>query len=109
MKPDKNQKTIEYNQPLLTDKKLDQMLPGEIINIGITTNDEQGVYMTEDRKGTEMIWVAKRGGIGDWAIYADWKENGAARCISNGQKVTSEANIRKLVPCTDEAYKRYRQ
>ena len=66
------------------------------------------MIMTNSEIGREMIWVAKRGYIHDWAIYITWKTNGLDYCISNGDKLFNPNVIRRLVPCDDEAFKMYR-
>ena len=61
-----------------------------------------------------MRWVAVRGGIWDWAIYAqnpyyietgvwDWQ-----KIAEQGDKVHNENHIRKLVECDKEAFEMYR-
>ncbi len=92
---------------MLTLQELKDMKPG-VFACGMTTNDEKGVYMTDTRKGDNMYWVAQRGGIHDWAIYIHWVENGLDYCRKHGDKVTGKDNIKKLVPCDDEAFKMYR-
>jgi hypothetical protein len=59
-------------------------------------------------------WVAVRGGIWDWAIYAmdsrydalvnwDW-----GRIKTNGDKIHSRTEIKELVSCDDESLAMYR-
>lgn len=84
-------------------------MPYGVFASGITTNSPDGVYMTDSRYGDPLAWVAKRGGNNDWAIYCAWLEDGGNYAATNGQKVGNERNIRKLVPCTDEAFKMYRE
>ena len=91
---------------MLTLQNLKDMEPDTIFATGVTTNDPAGINMSND--GRELRWVACRGGIHDWAIYiqsADWPEDEVKRV---GDKVTSEHNIKKLVPCDDEAFRMYR-
>lgn len=75
---------------------------------GEIANSPDGIYMTDTRKGDTLKWIAKRGEIDDWAIYIHWSENGYEFVESNGDKVISAMNIKKLVPCDDEAFKMYR-
>lgn len=93
---------------MLTLQKLKEMNPGEIIGSGIIENSPSGVYMTSTRVGDELIWVAKRGGMHDWAIYVGWKEQGIHHILDSGDKVSDRSNVRKLVPCDDEALNMYR-
>jgi hypothetical protein len=90
---------------MLTLQQLKDMKPG-IFDSGVTTDDESGVNMT--RSGQSLRWVATRGGIHDWAIYVapeDWSED---RVRDMGDKVHDRSNVKKLVPCDDEALGMYR-
>ena len=88
-----------------TRKMLKKLKPG-IFTSGSTVDSPEGVNMTDT--GNLIQWVAVRGQIDDWAIYcgpADWDLD---HVRTNGQKVTNKVSIRKLVPCTDEAFNRYK-
>lgn len=79
---------------------------------------------TVDGNGEAIVnWVAVRGGIHDWAIYHSLDANferaefldGAEHLLATddmieklGAKLTNEHDIRKLVPCDDEAFAMYR-
>lgn len=93
---------------MLTLDQLNRYKPGDIITKGTTSNSEEGIFMTSHAPGRELLWVAKVGGINDWAIYIGWKDGGMTHVIQYGDKVTDITNIRKLVPCTDEALEMYR-
>ena len=93
---------------LLTLKKLQDLDPHSIIAEGETVNSPEGVYMTDNNEGRAMRWVAKRGLVDDWAIYIHWAEHDTDYIKKYGDKVTIERNIKKLVPCDEEAFKRYR-
>lgn len=94
---------------MLTLDKLKELPKGEIFARGETTNSPDGIYMTNERIGDKLCWVAKTGGINDWAIYTYWAEYGENYALRSGQKVGDINNIKKLVPCDDEAFNRYRQ
>ena len=96
------------NSEILTLENLKSMRPGEIIASGVTRNSPEGVYMTDNDYGRKMIWIAKRGAIHDWTIYIHWESNGFDFVLSQGDKVTNKENIKKLVPCDDEALGMYR-
>lgn len=53
-------------------------------------------------------WAATRGGINDWAVYYDREDKTVQEVLESGSKVVGPNNIRMLVPCDDEALKRYR-
>jgi len=92
----------------LTLQQLKDMKPGVVFADGITENSPDGVYMTNSDMGRKMIWVAKRGGIHDWAIYIHWADKSVQWVTEHGDKVTNKGNIKKLVPCDDEAFAMYR-
>lgn len=91
---------------MITLQNLKDMEPDTIFASGTTTDDPQGINMTNS--GRKLRWVACRGGIHDWAIYiqsADWPADEVKRV---GDKVSNETNIKKLVECDDEAFGMYR-
>ncbi len=81
---------------------------GTTIGYGVCVNSPDDVYMTNERKGHQMNWVAVTGGAHDWVIYVGWLNMTLDEVRNNGEKITTEKYIRKLVPCTDEAYYKYR-
>ena len=85
--------TIEY----LNDNKNS----GKIFASGTTIH--KGLHSTPIR------WLAKVGGGHDWAIYYGLSSWSWDMVRTNGDKVFSDAIIKELVPCTDEALKRYRK
>jgi len=85
----------------LTLDELKEMKPGQIIKKG------EGVYPELWQKG-DLRWVAVRGGIEDWAIYYHSTNHGYDYITDFGDKIYDEKIIRKLVPCTDEAWGMYR-
>lgn len=91
---------------MLSLKQLQDMPPHTVFATGETVNSPEGINMSND--GRTLRWVAKRGQIHDWAIYigiSSWSEE---LVKTNGDKVTGEHNIKKLVPCDDEAFGMYR-
>jgi hypothetical protein len=94
---------------MLTIKDLKEMQPSTIFAQGEIEDSPNGINMAGT--GKIMKWVAVRGGIPDWAIYSDNPYNpmNSFEGVKDlGDKVTGEANIKKLVPCDDEAFKMYR-
>ena len=100
----------EKEDPILDWEKFIEIEPGALIAGGIALNAPDQLYMTSDRVGEELIWVAIKGFADDWAIYTYWKEEGVDQDYvkSNGDKVASEQHIKFLVKCTEEVYKAYR-
>lgn len=85
---------------------------------------KKGAYGTVAKDGlTKVKWVACRGGIHDWAIYHSLDANfeparyldgdshlqvSFERIARSGNKLYHEDEIKRLVPCDDEAFKMYR-
>lgn len=86
---------------MLTRDKLKEMKYGDIIGTGIV-NDAR-LWKTPVR------WVAVRGGIDDWAIYYHLETYSVEYVSKHGDKCHTKEIIRELVPCDDEAFKRYRK
>lgn len=84
------------------------MPPHTVFATGVVKNHPDDIYMVNTDINREMIWIAKRGGIEDWAIYIHWADNGIDYVKERGDKITSEKIIRRLVPCDDEAFGMYR-
>lgn len=97
---------MKTSQEKLTLTKLKDMYPYTVFASGVIHDSPDGVNIAST--GEKLRWVAVRGGIHDWVIYAqlsDWPEE-LVRTM--GDKITGEENIKKLVPCTDSAFKMYR-
>lgn len=94
---------------MLTLQQLKDMEPGTVFAKGFAKNELGGLYMTGNYKGRELLWVAKRGAIHDWAIYTNWSDlYSIGDVLAHGDKVTDKQNIQKLVPCDPEALAMYR-
>jgi len=91
---------------MLTVEMLEKMPYHKIFARGEIADSAEGLNMTTS--GEMLRWVAVRGGIADWAIYCHFSDKNWDWIRDSGDKVTMENHIRKLVPCTDEAFKRYR-
>ena len=89
----------------LTLQKLKDMEPG-IFASGIVMDNADGINLAGT--GQELRWVATRGGIHDWAIYAHTIDHSEQWIKESGDKVRNRANVQKLVPCDDEALAMYR-
>lgn len=90
------------------------MQPDTVFSSGTLIDSPDGINLANT--GHTIPWVAVRGQIHDWAIYAQnphyleaegvWSQS---RVRDMGDKVYGVENIRKLVPCSDEALKMYRK
>jgi len=93
---------------MLTLKQLKKMEPFKIFANGLTIDNYTGINMANTNR--VLRWVACRGNIHDWCIYCYFEDDGWSleQIHDNGEKVISEQNIKRLVPCTDKAFKMYR-
>lgn len=91
---------------MLTLQELKDMKPDTIFATGVTTDDNSGVNLATT--GEKIRWVACRGGIHDWAIYAENESWSEEEVQQSGNKVHDRDNVKKLVPCDDEALGMYR-
>jgi len=85
---------------ILTIEKLKTMNQG-IFATGTGTYPE--IYHEEIR------WVAVRGEIHDWCIYYHRVNMTTEFIARQGDKMFTEAVIKRLVPCNEEAYSMYRK
>ena len=93
---------------MLTLEKLKKMKPSTRFGQGYIEDSPAGINMANT--GKTIKWVAVRGDIHDWAIYSDnpySPQNSFQSVAELGDKVGSVENIKKLVPCDDEAFEMY--
>ena len=92
----------------LTVEALKKMAPGMMFADGSYKDHPSDINMTAS--GNWLRWVAVRGGMHDWAIYIHFSSSRHPKewVKVHGDKVCNENHIKKLVPCTDEAFKLYR-
>jgi len=91
---------------ILDSGTFDLLPQGEIFDSGEVVDNPTGINMTNS--GDLLKWVAVKGYGEDWAIYIHWAYQDINYIKKSGDKVFSPENIRKLVPCTEEVFKRYR-
>jgi len=94
------------NKEKLTIQNLKEMASDTVFLKGEIVDSPAGINMMNS--GKQLRWVACRGGIHDWCIYCDLAEKEWEDVKREGNKVTGEYNIRKLVVCDDEAFVMYR-
>lgn len=96
---------IGTGDEILTGAAIRRMQGGQIFAAGESVNDDPSEPY---REGDPIRWLAILGQAKDWAIYfgpVDWN---MVQVRALGQKLTSKAKIRRLVPCDDKALERYR-
>jgi len=94
------------NRSTLTITKFNEIPAGEVFAKGTEIDDPAGLHVANS--GKELKWVAVKGFNNDWCIYCHWATVSYDYVESNGDKVTLEHNIQKVVPCTKEVFARYR-
>lgn len=82
----------------LTIDDIERFSPGSFA-AGMYTNPEHGI---------EVAWVAVRGNVADWAIYFGAPILTPEEIKRIGNKVYDLNIVKDVMPCTDEALKRYR-
>lgn len=97
---------MKTSENKLTLMQLKDMEPHTIFDSGIIEDGPDGINLANT--GQQLRWVAVRGGMHDWTIYAHLSNWSEEMVKDMGDKVTGEYNIKKLVPCTDNAFKMYR-
>jgi len=85
----------------LTLDELREMGPGQLIKNG------KGCIPDLWRNG-DLKWIAVKGKTETWTIYYGPTPYVYQNIIKFGGKIFDEKIIRKLVPCTDEAWEMYR-
>jgi len=81
----------------------------EIFAHGLQPDSPQGINLTGS--GETLLWVAVKGDIDDFAIYAmpvelaNWS---AGRVRDFGDKIHDRKTIQRLLDCDDEVLARYR-
>lgn len=93
---------------MLTLEKLQKMEPGEIIAKGYALNQPNDVYLTDAYPGRRLRWIAVRGRIADWAIYANWDNVPDEDILTNGDKM-SLMFLNRFLEASPEAIKAYRR
>lgn len=92
---------------MLTYDMLSMMPEYTIFATGQASDSPEGINMTNS--GKMLRWVAISGSNKDWCIYCHWHHYLINWIACNGDKVRDPGTIRKLVPCSDDAYARYRR
>lgn len=93
---------------MLNKFRFDSIKPDSVIAQGTCINSPHDIFMINKDIGRELLWIAVKGYADDWCIYLHWKDKGFDFVRNNGDKVTSEYNIKNLVPCVDEVFNKYR-
>ncbi len=90
----------------LTLEEFNSTPDGEVILYGTTIDGPDGCNMSGS--GKELRWMAKKGHGDDWAIYVGWATHIWSFIKTNGDKVKDPSNIKRLVPCEDAVFDKYR-
>lgn len=101
----------------ITTKLLSQVSAHSILAVGIARNLPDMETVPGYEKDRLILWVAKKGGVEDWVIYARWQDehNNKApfvaiqETISKGTKIRDKQTIEQLTPCSPAVLKLYRK
>lgn len=93
---------------MLTIEGFNQINAGSVIAKGSIQNSPLGIFMTNERQGNLLKWVAVKGYGNDWAIYCQWDEYTWEYVEQNGDKVSDPKNVQRCLPCNEEVMKLYR-
>ena len=101
-------KVIQFpSVQVLTEEAFSALPDGEIFARGEIEDSEVGINMTTSKR--MLRWIATKGFAQDWAVYCHFSDEADEEFVKiEGQKVGMEVHIRKLVPCSDEVFKKYR-
>jgi hypothetical protein len=97
---------MNLQQKELTVEALKEMAPGTVFLKGEIIDGPMGVNMTNS--GRQLRWIARRGQVHDWTIYIHWAESTWEYIGDYGDKPVADNHIKRLVPCDDEALKKFR-
>ncbi len=91
---------------MLTYDEFLKIKPGSNFAQGEIINSPDGLYMTGSDK--MLKWVAVKGYANDWCIYTHFADNSYDYVKNYGDKVCSEDNIKRVVPCDNKTFWCYR-
>ena len=87
-------------------RQLLEITPEKIFANGEIVDSPLGINMTNS--GKQLRWVAIRGWSNDWCIYCHFATNDWDYIARSGDKVCMKEHIKRLVPCDEETFARYR-
>jgi hypothetical protein len=93
---------------MLTKEQFEKIPDGEAFATGVLPNSPEGIFMTNSNPGQDLRWVAKKSYGHNWVIYCHWAIYSEDYVKQHGDKVHSEDNIKKCVPCDDDVLSLYR-
>lgn len=94
---------------MLTFDQFTKFKEGEVFAMGEAQNTISGIHLTFEHYGRMLKWVAKKGAVNDFAVYAKWSDTSTFDDVTNvGEKVTCLHTVKRLINCDDEVLKHYR-
>ena len=91
---------------MITEEVFDSIKEGEIFATGYTIDSPDGANMSNS--GRVLRWVAVKGYGNDFAVYIGLATQPDFYILNNGDKVTDIHNLKKLLSCSEEVWKKYR-
>ena len=91
---------------MLDMKSFSNIDSGKVFAKGEIIDSPEGLHMA--RTGRMLKWVAVKGYVNDWSVYAHFADNDWDFIKNSGDKVTGKENIQKVVPCEQDVFECYR-
>ena len=91
---------------MITQQVFDSIKEDEVFATGYSIDSPEGANMSNS--GKVLKWLAAKGFGGDFAVYVAFANESWDYVESNGDKVCNIQNLKKLLSCSDEVWKKYR-
>lgn len=93
---------------MMTLEQFNEIPAGNVFDKGEAFNEPEGLYMSSNKVGDKLRWVAVKGYANDWCVYVQWATNSFEFIEKQGDKITRTEHIQRCVPCEPEVLRRYR-
>jgi len=91
---------------MITEEVFDTIGANQEFATGYTIDSPEGANMSNS--GRVLRWVAVKGYGNDFAVYIGLATQPDFYIRNNGDKVNDIHNLKKLLSCSDEVWKKYR-
>ena len=91
---------------MITEEVFDSIKEDEVFATGYTIDSPEGANMSNS--GKVLRWLAEKGSGNDFAVYIGLSSQPDFYILNNGDKVTDIHNLKKLLSCSEEVWKKYR-
>lgn len=91
---------------MITQQVFDSIKEDEVFATGYSIDSPEGANMSNS--GRVLRWLAVKGYGKDFAVYIGLATQPDFYIKNNGDKVHDIHNLKKLLSCSDEVWKKYR-